>query len=70
MIPCTKAVTLAIAEKRCPVPFPVDWVILGKAVEAAIECGYVRENRGCFDGWGGYSVTKLGRAILGTDSAT
>lgn len=57
-------VARAIAARRCPVPVPVDWVLLGKVVRAAIEAGLVRENFGCFDDWGGYSVTEAGRAAI------
>ena len=67
-IPRPKDVALAISEKRCPVPSPVDQVVLGKAMRVAIACGYVRINHGCFDDWGGYSVTELGRAAMGREA--
>lgn len=59
-----RALVQAIAERRCPVSLPVDWVKLGRALGAAEAEGYIRVDHGCFDDWGGWSVTPKGKAFL------
>ena len=57
-------VAKAIHEKRSPM-FPIDWVILGNALRLTCSLGLIRENYGCFDDWGGYSITPKGKKALG-----
>jgi len=62
--PAPLDVAKAIHEKRSPM-FPMDWVILGNALRLTCSLGLIRENYGCFDDWGGYSITTQGKKALG-----
>ena len=62
MTPSPLDVARSISNRECPVKGKVDLVVLGKALRAAIAVGYVRADHGCFDDWGGYSVTRAGMA--------
>ncbi len=69
-VPSPLDVARAIAERRSPVPTPIDWVALGQALDAAKAAGFIDDDFGYDDDWGGYSVTPKGReAIQGASNA-
>jgi len=69
MTPSPLDVARSISNRECPVKGKVDLVVLGNALRAAIAVGYVRADHGCFDAWGGYSVTRAGVRALRDESA-
>ncbi len=63
-VPTPIDVTRSIAAGRAPVPSPIDWVQLGRAVQGAIAQGFVRVDHGHNPNWGSYTVTPEGHAAI------
>jgi hypothetical protein len=67
-IPSPLQVALAISEGRNPLK-ENDWVVLGKAIDGALNEGLIRVDNGTNPAWGSWSLTVLGRRAVEAHAA-
>jgi hypothetical protein len=66
--PAPVEVARRIAAGRSPIEGELDFVLVGRALQAALDAGLIRLDHGWHPDWGSCSVTTAGKAAISKSS--